>query len=267
MKIYKYLSFCLLFTVFQLNTHTNATENMLYNEILNYLNQEDETIISTAKLFDVPINKVLSIYKKSNEIIEPVINIIKDNTVSADELKILINNINRNNKKNITMDDIENIAYKSDNLANIISFINIDKTIISQYHQSDKDILDCLNRTGTNINIANLLHELEVNIPKKIVLEIYLKSSPIVIEVYKEISRQYYHDNLKPNNFWTSLRKNLQDHFNDKSYIYTSDFTEYINTILYKLDQPWYKFKEVSYIIASEESDEYCEDDDSHVSE
>ena len=72
------------------------------------------------------------------------------------------------------------------------------------------------------------------------------------MEVYKEINKQYYQDDLNPNNFWESIRNKLQNYFSN-TYLYTSNFTEDINTILYKLDYLWYKFKEKSYTIESNE--------------
>lgn len=187
----------------------------------------------------------MSIYKKSNIITELVINTISNNILNKEKLKNLIDNINYNMKQNITMNNIENIAYKSDDLANIIDFIDIDRTTIFKYHQSEKDILDYLNRSRTSMSIASFPRDMNVNVPVKVILEIYLKSSPVVQEVYREVNKQYYQNDFKPNNFWISLREKLQNNFNDKSYVYTDNFTGYINNILYKLDYPWYKFKEI----------------------
>ena len=184
----------------------------------------------------------MSIYKKSNIITELVINTISNNILNKKKIKNLIDNINYNMmKQNITMNNIENIAYKSDNLANIIDFIDIDRTTIFKYHQSEKDILDYLNRSRTSMSIASFPRDMNVNIPVKVILEIYLKNSTVVQEVYREANKQYYRDNFKPDDFWISLREKLQNNFNDKSYVYTDNFTAYINNILYKYIQKYIK--------------------------
>ena len=120
----------LLVLILHLYNHSDATDNITNNGILTYMNQEDETIITTSRSLNIPIDKVLSIYKQSDIVIEQVINIVKNEIISKDELNKLINNINYNVNTNINIDTVENIAYKSDNLANIINCINIDKTSI-----------------------------------------------------------------------------------------------------------------------------------------
>ena len=253
MNKHKYPLVTVFLIILQLCNSAKSMEESFLNEIdaeyysleqcvLNCLNNENETVISTAQSLKVPTKTVLDIYKRSNEIVGPVVNAINNNIISKDKLQTLINNTNYIMNTNITMSDIENIAYKSDNLANIIDCLDID---VSKYNLKEQDVLDYLNRDNENMNISNTA--LKMNLPNMIVLEIYLKSSTLIMEVYREINKQYYNKTLNTSDFWQSLchfdNKSHTDNdnfekFDDSSCIDTNNSENYINNILYKLEKP-----------------------------